>query len=394
MFFKVLLLYILGYVEIEVEGFFIERFINICTNKKIFLWNLRREKSVILHARISPKEFKKVREISKNTKCKVKIKSKKGLPFIINRYRKRKIFLACALILIIMIFTLSKFIWNIEIKGNTNIPKEEIVELLKNNGITEGIYKDKIDVQAVINKIRLERKDIAWMGISFVGTNAIVEIAESIEKPEEIDENEYCNIIADKDAIILKISVQEGTAAVSQGDIVKKGDILAYGRMEGKYTGTRYVHAKADIEAKVWYSKKVKVSKNQTYYNKTGNEEKKYSININNFKINLYKTLSNFKNYDTIRTSKKIVFFSNWYFPIQLQIITNYELEDDIKLHSAEEIKNNAINNLKEELKKEIDKPENILDEEINITEDEENYEIKLVYIVKEKIGINERIVF
>jgi hypothetical protein len=28
--------------------------------------------------------------------------------------------------------------------------------------------------------------------------------------------------------------------------------------VEGKYTGTRYVHAGAEVEAKVWYSKKRK----------------------------------------------------------------------------------------------------------------------------------------
>ena len=38
------------------------------------------------------------------------------------------------------------------------------------------------------------------------------------------------------------------------GDIVKTGDILVNGHMEGKYTGIRYVHSSADIEAKVWYA--------------------------------------------------------------------------------------------------------------------------------------------
>lgn len=34
MYFKVLLNYILGYVTIEIEGYFTERFINICNNQK------------------------------------------------------------------------------------------------------------------------------------------------------------------------------------------------------------------------------------------------------------------------------------------------------------------------------------------------------------------------
>lgn len=93
MFIKILLNYILGYVRITVEGYYIERFINICRNNKIIIWNLKRNKSVQLNLNIGIKDFKEIKKIAKKTKCKVKIIKKKGLPFLFNRYKKRKIFL-------------------------------------------------------------------------------------------------------------------------------------------------------------------------------------------------------------------------------------------------------------------------------------------------------------
>ena len=45
---KVLLCYIFGYIRVSIEGYYIERFINICTNKKIIIWNLKRDKNVKL----------------------------------------------------------------------------------------------------------------------------------------------------------------------------------------------------------------------------------------------------------------------------------------------------------------------------------------------------------
>ena len=90
MFFKILLNKIIGYVRITVEGFFIERFINICKAKEILLWGIKREKASIMHANISIKNFKQVKEISKKTKCRVHIKRKKGIPFFLNKYKKRK----------------------------------------------------------------------------------------------------------------------------------------------------------------------------------------------------------------------------------------------------------------------------------------------------------------
>ena len=63
MYFKILLAYILGYVNIEVEGYFIERFINICNSKKIFLWNMKRKHSTIIRVNIGIRDFKKIKEI-------------------------------------------------------------------------------------------------------------------------------------------------------------------------------------------------------------------------------------------------------------------------------------------------------------------------------------------
>ena len=78
--------YILGYVRIEVEGYFIERLINLCLKNKILLWNSKRKKTTLLEANISIKDFKRIISFVKQSKCKVKIKSKKGLPFIFDKY--------------------------------------------------------------------------------------------------------------------------------------------------------------------------------------------------------------------------------------------------------------------------------------------------------------------
>ena len=118
MFFKILKHYLIGYLNIQVEGYFIERFINICIGKGILLWNIRREKSSLMYANVSKKDFRKLKQIAKKTKSRIKIREKKGFPFILNKYRKRKLFAILLLIIIVIIFVLSKFIWNIEIVGN------------------------------------------------------------------------------------------------------------------------------------------------------------------------------------------------------------------------------------------------------------------------------------
>jgi len=393
-FLKILLNYILGYVNIRVEGFFIERFINICISKKILLWNMKREKSTILYANIGIQDYKKLKNIAKKTKTRINIQSKKGMPFLLHRYRKRKIFVGLLAIIFIALFMMSKFIWNIEIKGNTRISKTEIMEELNKNGLKIGTYKRKLNANSVINKVRLDRGDIAWIGIDIEGTNAIVEIKETSEAPELIDENEYCNIVSNKEGMITKINVQNGTAVVKEGDIVKEGDTLVLGYLEGKYTGIRYVHAKADIEAKIWYSKKEKVFLKQQIQVPTGATEQKYTLNINNFKINFYKTLSKFENYDTINENKKLMLFSNFYLPIELIKKTNCEYKYEEKIYTEEELTQITQEKIEKELEKEIVQTENIINKQTNIYPNEDYIEVEVIYEVLENIGSKDKIIF
>ncbi len=198
LFVRTLLNYFTGYVNIRVEGFFIERFINMCIAKKILLMDIKREKSTIMYANVGLADYKRLRQIAKKTKSKIKIQRKKGLPFTAHKYRKRKIFGILCLAVLIGIIVSSNYIWNIEITGNSKISSEDILKSLEENGLNIGVSKNDMDTNSVINKIRLDRDDIAWIGITVKGTNAIVKIKETDKAPEIIDENEYCDIVADK----------------------------------------------------------------------------------------------------------------------------------------------------------------------------------------------------
>lgn len=222
MFVKIMIYYLLGYATISVEGYFIERFINICISKNILLWNMKRKKSSFLFTNIAIKDFKRIRQIAKTTKCRVKIEKKRGFPFLLHKYKKRKMFFGLLIAIMMIIIGLSNFVWNIEIIGDNHLPKEELVSQLNEYGLRTGMLKNKVDTKEIINSIRLHRNDIAWIGIKMTGTNAIVEVVEADKKPDIINENEYCNIVSDKEGILTKVNVQNGTALAKVGDIVTK----------------------------------------------------------------------------------------------------------------------------------------------------------------------------
>ena len=54
-----------GCVLIKVDGFFTERFINLCINEGILLWDIKRAGEERLYANISPSDYKKIRKAEK-----------------------------------------------------------------------------------------------------------------------------------------------------------------------------------------------------------------------------------------------------------------------------------------------------------------------------------------
>lgn len=381
-------MYLLGVVDIIVEGFFIERFINICKAENIILWSSKIEKGTILKARISQSDFKKIRHVARKTSCKVSLEGKSGLPFVMKKYKKRKIFAIAIFVIAIFCFLITRFIWNIEVLGNKEISREEILSDLVKYGIEEGKLKSNLDLDEIKNEIRLHRDDLAWIGIEVKGTNVIVTVVEAIDEPEIVDENTPSNILADKNGVISKMIVRSGTARVAIGDTVAVGDLLVEGVMEGKYTDPRGVSSDADIYLVSTYEKERKEAFIQQNQERTGNVEKNVEIYLHNFKINFKKGVPKFENCDTIRTYKKIKLFSNYYIPIEIVNVTDYELEKGFKTYTEEELTEKITNELQQEFVQET----NISDMEqveqsITSVADSSGVTVKVIYTLEEKIG-------
>jgi len=384
--------YLRGYLVITIEGYFVEKFINLCSKRRIKIWDINKKNEGFLEAKIIIKDFFRIRKCVRTSKCRVRIKKKKGLVFLLKKYKKRKIFLISLITISIILVVNSMFIWNINYICEDEIDLNSIMLDLNEFGLKIGVLKASINEADIINKIRLKRDDIAWIGLDIKGTNLDVKIVKSIEKPEIIDESEHCSIVSNQDALITKITVQNGTAMVKEGDVVTKGDTLVLGIIEGKNVDDKYVHSQAIIEGKVWRTVKKKVSLNTTEKRKTGNSEKRFQIFIKNFQINLYKNDTKFKNYDRITEESKLKLGSSIYIPIAIVKNEYIETENINKVLTIEEAKEKAIKLAQEELDLKVPEASNIINKNLTYYEGNDYIEIELTYESIEEIGIKQKI--
>ncbi len=80
--------YIRGFVKIQITGYSPERFINLCTSKKIFIWNIK-EVSNGYSLYMGLDNYKGIKPLLKKTSTKTEVLEKHGLPFFIHKHRKR-----------------------------------------------------------------------------------------------------------------------------------------------------------------------------------------------------------------------------------------------------------------------------------------------------------------
>lgn len=172
------------------------------------------------------------------------------------------------------------------------------------------------------------------------------------------------------------------------GDTVSVGDLLVEGVMEGKYTGIRLVNSDADIYIVSTYEKEKKEAFIQENSERTGEVEKNVEIYIHNFKIFFNKGVPKFQNCDTIRTYKKVKLFSNYYIPIEIVNVTNFEVEKGFKNFTEEELTEKITNDLQEELNQElnISDSSNVQQNVISVA-DRDGVTVKITYSIEEKIG-------
>lgn len=339
--------YIRGYVIIFVEGYFLEKFINICIHRQIFLWDIKRKKNGSMTLKISIDGFKMLRPVASRTGCRVRIVRKRGLPFILHRYKGRKTFALGALVFLGLFFFLTSFVWTIEVKGNKNIETQVIMEKLEKYGVKPGIIKYNINTENVVSDLMLEVKELAWVGLEVRGTKVKVEVAERVEKPVIIPKDVPCDVIAKKDGIVKSIVVKAGQELVKIGNTVKKGQVLISANVPNKDPKEkgRLVHAIGTVKARTWYEKSKEVETALQEKSRTGQVKDIYSLVILTKKIGLFPGKISFENYDKIEIKKKVSIGEDFELPFGLAIDRHYEVnivEKSIELDEAKQLASDA----------------------------------------------------
>lgn len=325
-----------GFLLVRLKGYSPERFLNLCSNHNILIWNLT-NRGDQYEFYISIAGFRKLKPLLKKTKTHLTILKKVGFPFFLYRNRKRKFFFFGIAGCLAILLYLTTFIWLIDINGNSSITDETILAYLKGQNLAFGAKKSSIDCKKLEEDLRTEFTDVIWTSVRLSGTKMTIDVQENLlgsqshmEEKESL-EGAY-DIVADQDAVISSIITRKGTPQVKAGSEVKKGDLLVSSRLDiyndsQEIINSVYTCSDADIYGETTYAYEDSFPMEYTQKVKTGESSHSYEISLFSYKMELPPLKKMKEPYMVYKEDRQLAIAKDYYIPVTIRKITYSQCE-------------------------------------------------------------------
>lgn len=375
-------------IYLKVKGKNIERFLKRLNKSEIELLKIEKIKYNELNIEIKKDDFKKINDIK--TIYEIEIIGIHGLDYIKEQIIKKRYILFSFIISILILLMLSNTIFSIEVVHNDEEIRTLLISELEEFNIKKYYRKKSYkELQNIKEEILEKYKDkIEWLEIETHGTKYVVRVEERILNK---DESNYIkrNIVAKKDAVLVKIEAKNGEVIKTKNSFVKKGETVISGNIYLYDNIKNSIMAEGKIYGEVWYKATVEyplVYKEETY---TGKTKKVFSINFLNkdfsfFDFNKFK----YKNVEDISKIKHL------FLPISFGFEKQYEKNVINENLTKDEAIEKAIKKATEKIESNLKEKEYIIaTKKLKVEENYSKIIVELFFTVCEDITDYEEII-
>ena len=280
---KKLIALLRGDVRVHAKSAFPERILNICTARGIVFREPRFLGEQTLALSIDRRDWRRLRAACADLGAEAHIERVAGVPFLLGRLRRRYALLAGLAACVLLVALSSCFIWDFQVEGNGDVPREKILRVLAKNGVRRGTFAYSIRQHDLCNRALPELPELAWLTVNTRGCRATVVVRQRVPKPEIANESAPTNVIATRDALVTAVRALDGEAKVLPGTMVRKGQLLISGvvdtdGVERPVVGTRWLAGKGTVEGRTWYELSTKIPLSFASKQPTGEESRSFAV--------------------------------------------------------------------------------------------------------------------
>ncbi len=384
-----------GYLRIHVSGFSPERFMNLCSNRDILLWDIMQEKDGYSMC-VSLQNFYKLKAIVRKTRTKVVIVEKYGLPFFVPVMQKRRIFVAGLFLTISFWYISSWFVWDIEFAGNYRITTDQLEEFLEGQDVRTGMRKKELNIGELEKELRRQFTLVTWTSAKLDGTKLLISIKEN-DAPI-LTENDLkqtvtgTDLVSEFDGRVVSIVVRSGVPKVSAGDEVMAGTILVDGKVpvyNEDGTVREYIMTDADADIVIEHTKKFETNLSFFHVEReyTGREKKQDFLRIGDNFEGKIPIESPYLVYDRVMRLERPLFFEKLNIPVFSGSYTYREYRNVEYKYSEEEAEKLFSEKLIQFLQTLEQKGVQIIEKNVKIDKSDDEWIMLGEFLVQEPAG-------
>ena len=387
-----LLKYLKGYLRIRVWGFSPERFMNLCSNKGILLWDIAKDGEVYTMC-ITLQGFRSLRPIVKKTGTRAAILERYGLPFFVPKLLKRKVFVLGLFLAVGFWLWSSLYVWSIDLTGNYQITRDMFDSFLVEQSIAIGMRQSELDIEALEKAIRRQFPEVTWASARLSGTRLQIDIKENdtpivVEKP---DTTVGTDLVAEYDGIIVSMIVRSGVPSVAIGDTVEAGTVLVEGKVpiyndDATLREYHLVDADADIvlEHTIYSTDRLPFDYIKKEF--TGRQKESHYLRVGGEEWSLPQARP-FLVYDSLIRESRPLLFEKLSIPVSLGTVTYREYQNVEYKYTLEEVKDALNEKLMAFLESLEEKGVQIIEKNVTIDKDSEGWIMEGAFLVHEPAG-------
>ena len=272
---KRLIRYCRGTVQFTVTGAYPERFLNLCAQGGVGLWETRRLEGGIA-ACCAQCHRSRLEYYAEKSGCTLTVRRCSGMRNTARRYRHRAGLWVGAGMLALGLLVMSSFVWQVEVVGTERLSPEAVTAALAEYGVHSGVLSRSIDARTVERQMQIRFEEIAWISVNVEGSRVTAVVEEAVPPPTVMEDGIPTNLVAAETGFITRIEVRNGNAVVKVGDSVRAGDLLVSGIMDNKVGESRTAHARGQVYAQVRARTEIFIPLKQRDYVLSGIARRKY----------------------------------------------------------------------------------------------------------------------
>lgn len=199
---------------------------------------------------VSPGDYWLTSETARKCGVRIKAGKRRGLYFTAMRYSRRTGLYVGFLTFLIIISMGSSHVQDIEVQGSGGITpaqRSQVMKILEECGIREGEPTRGLNTTTAERRMMLEIPEASWTDVSCVGFRVSATLELASPKPDILEQDIPCNLVAVRDATVVDHTVRDGTLVTETGSGVPAGGLLVSGVVADSAGNVTLKHASADI---------------------------------------------------------------------------------------------------------------------------------------------------